>query len=147
VLRLRGAWDEAEHEALQASEDLLETMPAFASEALYQLGEVQPPRGELDAAELTFKRASALGLEPQPGLALVRLARGKGGAAAASVRSTLTHESNRLLRARLLPAQVEIALARDDLPAATLAAKNLPRSLASTAASPWRPPPHSRKAG
>jgi ATP/maltotriose-dependent transcriptional regulator MalT len=125
VLRLRGAWDEAEHEALQASEDLLETMPAFASEALYQLGEVQRQRGELDAAELTFKRASALGLEPQPGLALVRLARGKADAAAASVRSTLAHESNRLLRARLLSAQVEIAIAGDDVPAARLAAKEL----------------------
>jgi DNA-binding CsgD family transcriptional regulator len=125
VLRLRGAWEEAEREALQASEDLLEAMPAFASEALYQLGEVQRQRGELDAAELTFRRAGDLGREPQPGLALVRLARGNADAAAASVRSRLALESNRLTRARLLSAQVEIAIAVADLPAAAGAAEEL----------------------
>jgi ATP/maltotriose-dependent transcriptional regulator MalT len=125
VLRVRGAWEEAEREALQAGEDLLETMPAFSSEALYQLGEVQRQRGELDAAESTFRRASDLGREPQPGLALVRLARGKTDAAAASVRRTLAQESNRLMRARLLSAQVEIAIAGGDLSTATEAAREL----------------------
>jgi ATP/maltotriose-dependent transcriptional regulator MalT len=125
VLRLRGAWEEAEREALQASEDLLEAMPAFASEALYQVGEVRRQRGELDAAELTFRRASDLGREPQPGLALVRLAQGKTDAAAASVRRTLAQESHRLTRARLLSAQVEIAIAGTDLPTATDAAQEL----------------------
>jgi DNA-binding CsgD family transcriptional regulator/predicted Ser/Thr protein kinase len=125
VLRLRGEWEEAEREASQASEDLLEPMPAFASEALYQLGELQRQRGELDAAEATFKRASELGHEPQPGLALVRLARGNRDAAAASVRRALAQESNRLMRARLLSAQVEIAIAGDDLPAAKEAAEEL----------------------
>ena len=125
VLRLRGAWEEAEREALQASEDLLETMPAFASEALYQLGEVRRQRGELDAAEETFRHASDLGREPQPGLALVRLAHGKAEPAAASVRRALAQESNRLVRARLLSAQVEIEIAGDDLPAAEAAAEEL----------------------
>jgi ATP/maltotriose-dependent transcriptional regulator MalT len=125
VLRLRGAWQEAELEALAASEDLLDTMPAFASEALYQLGEVRRQRGELDEAEQTFRRASDLGREPQPGLALVRLARGKADAADASVRRALAQESNRLMRARLLSAQVEIAIAGDDLTAGTAAAQEL----------------------
>jgi ATP/maltotriose-dependent transcriptional regulator MalT len=125
VLRLRGAWDQAEREALQASEDLLETMPAFASEALCQLGEIHRQRGEVEAAELTFRRASDLGREPQPGLALVRLAQGKTDAAAASVRRALAQESNRLMRARLLSAQVEIAIAGDDLRTASGAAEEL----------------------
>jgi DNA-binding CsgD family transcriptional regulator len=125
VLRARGAWDEAEREALQASEDLRETMPVFASEALYQLGEVQRQRGDLDAAEQTFRRANDLGFEPQPGLALVRLARGNAGAAAASMRSALSQEPNRLRRARLLSAHVEIAIAGDDLPTARGAAEEL----------------------
>ena len=125
VLRARGAWDEAEREALQASQDLIESMPAFASEALYQLGEVQRQRGDLDAAEQTFRRANELGHEPQPGLALVRLARGNAAAAAASIRRALRQEPNRLRRARLLSAQVEIAIAIDDLPAATDAAGEL----------------------
>jgi ATP/maltotriose-dependent transcriptional regulator MalT len=125
VLRLRGAWEEAELEARQASEDLFDTMPAFASEALYQLGEVRRQRGELDEAEQTFRRASDLGREPQPGLALVGLARGRTDAAAASVRRVLAQESNRLMRARLLSAQVEIAIAGDDLTAGTAAAQEL----------------------
>jgi ATP/maltotriose-dependent transcriptional regulator MalT len=125
VMRLRGAWSEAEQEARHASEDLIETMPAFASEALYQLGEVLRQQGDLDAAELAFKRASDLGREPQPGLALVRLAQGKEDAAAAAVRRALAQESNRLTRARLLSAQVEIATAVGDLSAATAAAEEL----------------------
>ena len=125
VLRLRGAWSEAEHEARQASENLVETMPAFASEALYQLGEVRRQRGELDEAELAFRQASDLGREPQPGLALVRLAQGKMDAAAAGVRRGLAQESNRLTRARLLAARVEIAIAGGDLPDASAAAGEL----------------------
>jgi DNA-binding CsgD family transcriptional regulator len=100
-------------------------MPAFASEALYQLGEVRRQRGDLDAAEEAFRRASDLGREPQPGLALVRLARGKTDAAAASVRRALAQESNRLTRGRLLLAQVEIAIAGDDLTTAGVAANEL----------------------
>lgn len=125
VMRLRGTWTEAEREALQASEDLLEAMPGFASEALYQLGEVRRQRGDLDAAQSAFRRASDLGREPQPGLALVRLAQGKADAAGAAVRRALAQESNRLLRARLLSAQVEIAIAGRDLAAATDAAAEL----------------------
>ena len=115
VMRLRGAWIEAEREARQASEDLRETMPGFAAEALYQLGEVQRQRGDLAEAELALRQASELGREPQPGLALVRLAQGKTDAASAAVRRVLAQEANRLARAKLLAAQVEIAASAGDL--------------------------------
>ncbi len=52
VMRLRGAWSEAEREA---SSDLLETMPAFAAEALYQVGEVRRHPGDLAAAQQVFR--------------------------------------------------------------------------------------------
>jgi ATP/maltotriose-dependent transcriptional regulator MalT len=125
VLRLRGAWSEAEQEARQASEDLLEAMPGFASEALYQLGEVLRWRGDLDGAELAFREASDLGREPQPGLGLVRLAQGKLEAAAAGMRRALAQECNRLMRARILSAQVEIAIAAEDGATAAAAAEEL----------------------
>lgn len=64
VMRLRGVFAEAEREARQAGEELLETMPGFASEALYQLGEVCRGMGDLNEAELAFVRASELGREP-----------------------------------------------------------------------------------
>ena len=114
VMRLRGAWPEAEDEARQASAELLDSMPAFAAEALYQLGEIRRQSGDLAQAESAFRRASDLGREPQPGLALVRLAQGRTPAAAAAVRRAVAQEGNRLARAKLLSAQVEIALACGD---------------------------------
>ena len=125
VMRLRGAWAEAEREARQASDDLLDAMPGFASEALYQLGEVRRQIGDLGQAELAFRQASDLGREPQPGLALVRLAQGRADSAAAAIRRALTQERNRLIRARLLLAQVEIAVVAGDLSLADVAAQEL----------------------
>lgn len=125
VMRLRGAWTEAEQEARQASEDLLDTMPTFAAEALYQLGEVLRQRGDLEGAELAFRRASELGREPQPGLALLRLAQGRVESASATLRRSLAHETNRLTRARVLSGQVEIAIAMADLDTANQATLEL----------------------
>jgi DNA-binding CsgD family transcriptional regulator len=125
VMRLRGAWSEAEQEARQAGEDLLESMPAFASEALYQLGEVRREMGDLAGAEHALRRASDLGREPQPGLALVRLAQGRTDAAAAAIRRALAQEANRLMRARLLAAQVDIGIAARVLEPAAAAADEL----------------------
>jgi tetratricopeptide (TPR) repeat protein len=116
---------DAEHEARTATEDLLETIPAFAAEALYQLGEVWRRQGDEDEAETAFKRASGLGREPQPGLALVRLAQGRTDLAAAALRRALAQEPNRLTRARLLSAQVEAAIAVCDLHLAREAAVEL----------------------
>jgi DNA-binding CsgD family transcriptional regulator len=125
VLRLRGEWGEAEEQAFQASEDLRETMPGFASEALYQLGEVRRQRGALAEAELAFRQSSDFGREPQPGLALVRLAQGKADVAAAAVKGALAQEPNRLMRARLLSAQVEMAIAVADPSTSAAAAAEL----------------------
>ncbi len=125
VMHLRGAWADAESEARQACTDLLETMPAFAAEAFNQVGEVRRRLGDLTAAEEAFRRAGDLGREPQPGLALVRLAQGKLDAAGAAVQRALAEEPNRLIRAKLLAAQVEIAIAVGEEPTARLAAQEL----------------------
>jgi DNA-binding NarL/FixJ family response regulator len=82
-------------------------------------------RGEVPAAEQAYRRASDWGHEPQPGLALLRLAEGKADAARAAITRTLAETTDRLRRARLLPAQVEIALAAGDLEAARAAADEL----------------------
>lgn len=125
VMHLRGAWSEAESEARQACGDLLEAMPSFAAEAFYEVGEVRRRLGDLAEAEAAFRRASELGREPQPALALVRLAQGRLDAAAAAIRGALAEEPNRLGRAKLLPAQVEIAIACGDLDIAETAADEL----------------------
>ena len=60
--------------------------------------------------------ASELGLEPQPGLALLRLAQGKVEAAATAIKRVLAGDAlDPLGRARVLPAEIQIALAAGEL--------------------------------
>ena len=58
---------------------------------------------------------SQLGRDPQPGLALLRVAQGRATDALSAMRRALHATSVRLQRARLLPALVEIALAAGDI--------------------------------
>jgi DNA-binding CsgD family transcriptional regulator len=66
-----------------------------------------------------------LGWQPQPGLALLRLAQGRTGAAAATVRRLLAETPDRARRARILPAYVEIMVAAGDLAEAQAGASEL----------------------
>jgi ATP/maltotriose-dependent transcriptional regulator MalT len=126
VLHLRGAWSEAEEEARRASSELLEMNPRAAAEGFYEIGEIRCRMGDLVGAEEAFRRASELGRDPQPGRALVRLAQGNVVAAAGAIRVALTQESRTgLERARLLPAQVEIAIAAGDRETAQTAVDEL----------------------
>jgi DNA-binding NarL/FixJ family response regulator len=95
------------------------------AEAAYVQGEVHRLRGAFDAAEDAYREASRLGREPQPGLALMRLAQGKTGAAATSIRRALGETTDRFKRTRLLPAVVAVMVAAGDLDAARAAAEEL----------------------
>jgi DNA-binding CsgD family transcriptional regulator len=115
VARLRGAWAEAEAEALRASEELMGFDPMAAASAYYETGEIRRRTGNDTGAEDAFARARELGFDPQPGLALLRLGQGKVEAAQTSLRLAVAGgEGNSLRRARLLMAQVEVALAAAD---------------------------------
>ena len=125
VATLRGSWAEAEREALRVSEDAVADPPT-AGRALYQCGEIRRRTGDLRGAEDAFSRAHGLGFEPQPGLALLRLAQGKPDAASTSLRIALGGEEGRSFRrVRLLAAFVEIALAADDVETARGASDEL----------------------
>ena len=87
--------------------------------------EVYRVRGDFTAAEDAYQQASRRGLEPQPGLALLRLAQGRTDAAAAAIRRVVAETSERFRRAKLLPAQVEIMLAAGEVGAARDAADEL----------------------
>ena len=116
VLRLRGAWKEAEQEARRACEELKEFNLGYCAEAFYEVGEIRLHMGDLPGAEEAFRHAHELGRDPQPGLALLRLAEGKTSASFASIKSAVAGQTReRLVRARLLPALVEIAIAAQDL--------------------------------
>jgi ATP/maltotriose-dependent transcriptional regulator MalT len=126
VLALRGAWDEAEAELRRAHQELLPHKPRGAAEASYGVGEVLRRRGDLAGAEQAFVRAQQLGWDPQPGMALLRLAQGRVDAAAAALRSALaSHTVDRFARARLLAAQVEVAIVAGTLDEARHAAREL----------------------
>jgi len=124
--QLQGRWDDALERARQACESpIADADPPAAAAALYRRGEILRLRGELSAAEAAYGQASQLGFDPQPGLALLRLAEGDTNSAVASINRALVESRDRLERATLLPAAVEILLASGDLPGATQAATDL----------------------
>ena len=132
IKMLRGQWLEAEQEARQAGEELLRyRLVDVAGFGFYQAGAVRLRMGDLDAAEEAFDRAYEYGHDAQPGLSLLQLARGNVADARRSIDRALTRAAgrggvaNRTERARLLPAQVEIALAADDLEAARAAVEEM----------------------
>ena len=87
MLYLRGDWDAAADQIEQACRRLAHLMghPALGA-AAYLKGDLHRLRGQDRAAEAEFRLASELGHDPQPGLALLRLATGKVEAAAAAIR-------------------------------------------------------------
>ncbi|MFT3926540.1 MAG: response regulator transcription factor [Myxococcales bacterium] len=116
LFELGGAWSDAFAEAKRAEERLTSASdPRVSADAIYQQGEIHRLRGELEQAEAAFAQASRQGREPQPGLALLRLMQGRGETALQASRRVLATTSDRLLRARYLPAHVEIALALGQL--------------------------------
>lgn len=135
LLRMHGRCDEAEREAVHACEELRPWMRREFGWPLTELGMIRLRRGDLEGAEEAFMAAHATGWQPQPGWALVRLARGEAGEAAAMVRDVLDHPQQipwkerppnvALSRAPLLDAQVEIALAASDRATAREAAAEL----------------------
>ena len=137
ILRLRGSCAEAEQEALLACEELRPYLRRELGWPLTELGRIRLRRGDLQGAEAAFRAAHEAGWDPQPGLALVHLAKGDVAVATQSVRDALDNPLNvpskefpphtELRRAPLLEAQVEIAVAAGDLEVARAAADELSR--------------------
>jgi ATP/maltotriose-dependent transcriptional regulator MalT len=114
IKQLHGAWADALEEAVIARERCEQAMNRAATgQAYYQQAELHRLRGDFAAAEGAYRDASRYGREPQPGLALLRLAQGEADAAAAALRRALAETAEPLQRAVLLPAYMEVALAQD----------------------------------
>ena len=137
ILRLRGSCGEAETEALGACEELRPYLRREMGWPLTELGRIRLRMGDIDGAEDALLAAHRAGWDPQPGLALVRLAQGDAATAAASIRDALEHPmrvpfkerppDTDLQRAPLLEAQVEIEIAAGDIARARSAADELTR--------------------
>ena len=124
IMQLHGAWPDALQEArrargaLRAGEQRVggRTGPLRARGRSIACGASSPrPRRPIGDA----RRG---GCEPQPGLALLRLAQGNGDAAAAAIGRLVDEALQPAQRVRMLPACVEIMLAVGDVPAARRAA-------------------------
>ncbi|MBK1786134.1 LuxR family transcriptional regulator [Prauserella cavernicola] len=126
VLCLRGAWADARAEIERACLRLADPpgQPALGF-ALYQRAELSRLRGDFAAAEQLYLEASEHACQPQPGLALLWLAQGRTGAAAAAIRTTESAALAPVPRAALLAARVEILLAAGDREPARAAAGEL----------------------
>jgi len=128
IMQLRGSWADALAEAARASVRFEQAMNrAAAAQASYRQGEVKRLVGEFAAAEEAYRGSSRFGWEPQPGLALLRLAQGKNDAAAAAIRRAIGEATDPLRRASLLPAYVEIMLAAGETAEARNASGELDR--------------------
>jgi class 3 adenylate cyclase len=126
IMRLRGEWPRAEDQALTACDELREYNTYITAHGYYEIGEIRRRRGDFAAAQEAYATARELGREPEPGLALLRLAQGKVDTAARAIRRELEREElDPLARAQRLPAQVEIALAAGELKQARDAADEL----------------------
>jgi ATP/maltotriose-dependent transcriptional regulator MalT len=119
-MQLQGAWDAALEEARRAGERFARGVlnERVCGKAYYRQGEVHRLRGERSAAEESYREASRRGYEPQPGLALLRLAEGKGDAASSAIRRVLDEATQPRTRAALLPAYIDVMLAAGEVEAA-----------------------------
>ncbi len=112
IMQVHGDWEDALGEARRAGERLTHSFNrAAAAQAFYRQGELHRLRGAFTEAERAYREANRFGWEPQPGMALLRLAQGRLDAAAATIRRAVGEDMQPLRRVNLLPAYVEIMLA------------------------------------
>ena len=124
---ISGAWEQAELDLEQATIELgaYNATPPQA-DGFYAIGDIRRLKGDFEGAEVALREAHARGRSPQPALALVRLAEGKVKAASAAINAAVAEETwDRWARARLLPAQAEIAIAAGDVALARTAVDEL----------------------
>jgi DNA-binding NarL/FixJ family response regulator len=126
TMQIHGSWRSALREAQRACDRLAQPpgQPALGM-AFYQRGELHRLCGEFPLAEQAYREANHFGHEPQPGLALLRLAQGQVDVACASIRRAVQETRDPTARIGRLAAYAEIALAAGDVQAARSAADEL----------------------
>lgn len=114
LLRMAGDWDVVEREAAAVSDVLAPQHGWVAAAGFYELGEVHRLRGRAQEAQTAYDRARELGVEPQPGEALLLQASGESARAMDGLRIALAGGTP-LERARILPTAVALAAAAGEL--------------------------------
>lgn len=124
LLLLKGDWTSALQEARRAEALSSGRSEKLAGRALYQQAELHRLGGRFEEAERLYREAGLLGVEPQPGVSLLRLAQGDAKAARASIRLADAGTG----RLKLLGPMVDIMLATGDVRAARAVAEELTRA-------------------
>ncbi|MDQ3107305.1 MAG: LuxR C-terminal-related transcriptional regulator [Actinomycetota bacterium] len=116
LLGSRGQWHEAVGEARLACQELAGANLGNAAVGWAEIGDILRRLGDLSGAEEAFAEAERLSGRPFGAVSLLRLAEGRITEARQLIDGAMAGESwNRLARARLLPARVQIAIASGDL--------------------------------
>jgi DNA-binding CsgD family transcriptional regulator len=126
IMQFHGAWSDAMVEAEKARVRL--TVPRVqeaAGDAYYQLGDLHRLQGDLTRAEAAYRQANDVGRSPQPGLALVRLARGQVVPAAIALRRERDETSEPSRLCAVLPAFVDVMVAAGEVDSAREGAAKL----------------------
>ncbi|WP_067470110.1 LuxR family transcriptional regulator [Nocardia amamiensis] len=112
LMRMHGAYDAALEEfGLAVRRYIATETTAAAGLAMAERGDVFRIRGDYGEADRAYRSALAYGHEPQPGLALLWLARGRAAAALGAVRRLVAEATDPVHRSQILPAALEILLA------------------------------------
>lgn len=137
ILRMRGATAEAEEEVARACEELRPYMRLEFGWPLTELGRIRLRRGDHPGARAALAAARDIGWEVEPWWALLELAAGRVGEAAALIGEALVRPGGapskelppktELRRAPLLEAAVEIFVAAGDRVSAAAASEELGR--------------------
>lgn len=127
VAAVGGSWERAEMELERATTELASYNAAPPqADGFYAIADIRRLRGDFAGAEAALRDAHARGRSSQPALALIRLAQGNVKGAVKAIDAAVAEQTwDRWARARLLPAQVEIALAAGDVAKARAAADEL----------------------
>src|SRR5690606_3402148 len=126
LMKAHGAFQDALRELELAAERYaaVDGHPAAALSHV-ERGDVLRLLGDLDGAEAAYLEAVHLGLDAQPGRALLWLARGRTEPAVAAVRRCLSDSHLALERNRLLPGAVEVLVAAGELDEAAVLVEEL----------------------
>jgi DNA-binding CsgD family transcriptional regulator len=126
LMQLNGEWSGASDEAKRARDRLMQPPPHGAvGAAHYQIAELDRVRGDFAAAEEEYRNASRAGFDPQPGLALLRLAQGQTASAMAIIARAMDESRDVQRRSRLMPAFVEIAVEAAEVASARAVAEEI----------------------
>ncbi|WP_249423909.1 LuxR family transcriptional regulator [Nocardioides coralli] len=116
LLRLRGDFGGALAEFELAADRYQRVgAPDAVGLSAYETGEVLRLQGDHTGADEAYQRAADHGFDPQPGLALLWLARGQTDVARAAVERLLAETGGPVHRGRLLPAAVEVLLSTGEV--------------------------------